>query len=289
MTAAIATSNSRAACVSRRWRIAVTFAVAVAGLLGPARTVAQPLDEFSMRVGGFVTHLDTTIRADDPSGRRGTEVDFERELGLDDRDVIEFIGMAWRPWRRHEFGLNYFHETLSGGRRLERELVFRGELFEVNAAVYSALTLESFEFHYTYWAYMSERLALGLRLGHLDYRIATRIEVLASDSDDPLQPRLRVTTSNTIPAPSIGIDLNVALAEKWRFNASVGWLEADLDRVSPLITTARAGLEYLAWERVGVWADFALNRVRADYRGDTLGGKIEIREGGLRLGVTYRL
>lgn len=268
---------------------ALPVAVVLSGLALAPEAAATPLDDFAIRVGGLATHFDATIRADDPRGRRGSEIDFDRELGLEDRDVIEFLSMAWRPRERHELGVSYFHQTLAGGRTLERDLEFRGELFEFDAAVYSALTHQSIEFHYTYWAHLDERFALGVRFGHMDYRIATRIEVMSSDSGDPLESRLRVTTRSTVPVPSIGIDFRMRLAENWRLNASAGWLEANFRYVSPRITTARVGFEYFPWEKIGFWSDIAFNRVRASYQREWRSGMIEIREGGLRLGVTYRL
>lgn len=249
---------------------------------------AEPLDEFSIRVGGYATHFDTRIRIDDPRGRRGSDIDFDSELGLEDQDLIEFVSTAWRPWRKHEFGLNYFHQTLAGGRQLQRELHYDDETFEVDAFAYTALTLESFEFHYTYWAVLREGWAVGLRFGHLDYRMATRIEVAERESGE----HLLVRSSVSIPAPNFGLDMRAELAEKWRFNASLGWLEADVGKFSPIITTLRFGVEYLAWEQVGLWADLGINRIASSVERldeDDISGQIAIEEGGVRLGVTYRL
>lgn len=249
-----------------------------------APIAAEPLDEFSMRVGGYATHFDTRIRVDDPRGRRGSDIDFDRELGLEDQDLIEIVSLAWRPWRKHEIGLGYFHQTLAGGRRLQRELRFGDETFELDAFAFTALTLESFEFHYTYWAVLRERWGVGLRFGHLDYRMATRIEVGERSSGE----RLLVRTNTSIPAPNFGFDLRAELAEKWRFSASLGWLEADVGRFSPIITTVRLGVEYAAWENVGLWADFGINQIASSFNDDDFSGRIEIEEGGVRLGVTYR-
>lgn len=260
------------------------FAAPVMVLVFTPPIEAKPLDEFSVRVGGYATHFDTRIRVDDPRGRRGSEIDFDRELGLEDQDLIEFVATAWRPWRKHEFGLNYFHQTLAGGRQLQRELHYGDETFAVDALAYTALTLESFEFHYTYWAVLRENWGVGLRFGHLDYRMATRIEIAERESDE----RLLVRTSASIPAPNFGFDLRAELAEKWRFTASLGWLEADVGKFSPIITTLRFGVEYLAWEQVGLWADFGINRIASSVDGRDLSGRVEIEEGGVRLGVTYR-
>ena len=259
-------------------------------LLLPLSLPAAPLDTFSIRVGGFLSQVNTEIRADDPlTGRQGSLIDFDQELGLEDRELIEFVGLAWRPWQRHEFGVSHFHERLEGGRRLGRDLEFAGHVFEFNADVYSKLVMESFEFHYTWWATVHEDWAAGIRFGYLDYRIATQVILLVSETGSSEVAGLRARTAYSFPAPSIGFDLRIQPAERWRVNASVGWLEADLERISPQILTARIGLEYLPWENIGLWVDAGLNHLDADIDREHVGGSVLIEEGGLRLGMTYRL
>lgn len=248
-----------------------------------------PLDDFEVRVGGFVTHLDSIIRLDDPRGRRGSDIDFDDELGLQDRDVIEIVSFDWRPWRRHEFGIEWFHESLSGTRMLQHEIDYGGEHFGLDTRVFSALILESTGYHYTYWPALHDDWALGMRFGFLDYRLSTRIEALFSESGDDGVIGVRVRTYDTLPVPSFGLDFRYRLSEHWRMNASLGWFKAKLNRVSPVVANAHVGIEFLAWENVGLWADLGLNDLDAEYRSELINGRFRLEEGGLRVGVSYRL
>ncbi|HEX6927930.1 MAG TPA: hypothetical protein VF267_01675 [Gammaproteobacteria bacterium] len=272
--------------ITHAYRCAAAALLACAGF---NTAHAETFDRVAIRVGGFVTRFDTVIRADEESGERGSEIDFNEELGLQEHDIIEFVGFEWRPWDRHEFGLNYFEETLAGTRQLRRDIVFRDVDFAVNATVHTRFDVDAFEFHYTWWPLMRERWALGVRFGYMDYRVLAEMNLLLGEQGETPDVRVSARVVEYIPAPSFGIDVRVTPAPDWRITANAGWFEASFKTVSPDIITMRVGTEYLAWENVGLWADFGVNRMHADVHSSSFDGALKIQEGGLRLGVTWRM
>lgn len=273
--------------VRNRHASTLQLAVLFAATLMPATATATaaPLDTFVIRVGGFATRFDTTIRrAEDP----GDRLDFNDDLGLEDQKLIESIAVAWRPWRHHEFGVEYFDEELSGTRRLDRELELEEETFPLATTVSSTFGLEALEFHYTWWAAVHERWAVGLRVGYVDYSMRLRIRMLLGEQGEPPEVRVQATWDDHVPAPTIGVDFRMVPAERWRIGGNLGWFEAEFESVSPLIATARLGVEFFPWERVGVWADYGMSRLDARIHSSRFDGAVEIYEGGLRVGVTWR-
>ena len=284
-------NNSRKTRRSRRTAIRASWFAAIVALLLPAEAIAavELLDQFAIRVGGFATRFDTEIRRDDPDGGRGTDIDFDKELGLEDRQVIEFIGADWRPWKRHEFGLNFFREEYRGTRRLNRDIVFGEETFALDSTVRSELALQAFEFHYTYWPIARETWALGFRVGYMDFRLHTAIELLLGIDGEAPSMVAETEVTEYIPAPSFGVDLRAMATPRWRVSAHVGWFEAKFKNISPVVATARIGLEYLPWENLGLWADYGLHYLDADVHTSRFDGALRIYQGGLRLGVTWRI
>ena len=92
-------------------RTALPLTASLAGLIAALASVEcraiEPLDTFSARIGGYVTDFDTQVRADGET-RSGTNVDLQRDLGLDNRSTVAFLGVTWRPFDNHEFGLSYY-------------------------------------------------------------------------------------------------------------------------------------------------------------------------------------
>ena len=82
--------------------------LALLAVVAPQRARAvEPLDTASFRIGGYITSWDTEVRADGQTAR-GTDVDLEKDFGIDDSSTIGYVGFTWRPWEAHEFGLTYY-------------------------------------------------------------------------------------------------------------------------------------------------------------------------------------
>lgn len=246
------------------------------------------LDDFSVRVGGMMTRFDTTLWSIDSDGERDV-IDFDRELGLKDERLIEAGAVSWRTDENHEFGIDYFNESLTGTRKLDRDIEFQDEVFPLATTVRSNFTLEAFEFHYTYWPVLDDRSAIGLRVGYVDYRIRTHLRLLLGEQGEPPDVRVEAVLSDDIPAPTVGVDFRFAPFDRWRFGAHVGWFEAKFKNISPLIITVRAGAEWSLTQNLGVWTDYSMSRLDADVHSSSFTGGFEIYEGGWRVGMSWRM
>jgi hypothetical protein len=255
---------------------------------GAEIAAADVLDDFSFRVGGMMTRFDTTLWSIGSDGEADM-FDFDRELGLKDEKLIEIGAVSWRTARRHEFGIDYFNESLSGTRKLDRDIEFQDEVFPLATTVRSNFTLEAFEFHYTYWPVLDEYSAVGLRIGFVDYRIRTHLRMLLGEQGEPPEVSVEAILADDIPAPTVGVDFRFAPAERWRIGAHLGWFEAEFKTVSPVIITIRAGVEYFLSEDFGVWSDYSLSRLDGDVHSSSFRGGVEIYEGGLRVGMSWRM
>src|SRR5690349_17780706 len=111
------------------------LSLAAIALLAPTQARAvEPLDTASFRIGGYITSWDTKVRADGDT-RRGTEVDLDRDIGLDDSATIGYVGLTWRPWESHEFGLTYYQDDADATRTIARDITFRDTTYTANSTV----------------------------------------------------------------------------------------------------------------------------------------------------------
>lgn len=256
----------------------------------PEPVSIAPLDSISLRAGGFVTQFDLDIHRDEGDIVGGSSsIDLDRELDLAEHTLIESVGLHWLPWTQHEFGLAYFNQRLSGTRRLEQEIDLDDVTFPIATTVYSTFSLESFEFHYTWWLIVDDEWALGPRFGYVDYRMRNRIQMLLGERGEPPEVRIAATWEDHVPTPTFGLDFRYVPAPSWRVSANAGWFEASFDNVSPVVASARAGLEYFFGDNLGLWVDYGLTHLDVDVHSGRFDGDVEIYEGGLRLGLVWRL
>src|SRR5687768_6622652 len=92
------------------------------------------------------TSFDTSVRIDPGTlDEEGTRIGFEQDLGLDDSDTVEHFSLRWRPFQRHELSVSWLSAPRTGFATIRREIVFRDEIYPINADVTTAFDFESLD------------------------------------------------------------------------------------------------------------------------------------------------
>jgi hypothetical protein len=144
--------------------IATWLAAAALSLVPLESRAVEPLDVFSARIGGYITQFDTQVRADGET-TRGTEIDLDRDLDLSQNGAIAYVGLTWRPWERHEFGLGYYQNDSSATRQIQRDITFNGNTYPTQTTLRAESGIDTYEAYYVWWAGANENWALGPPLG----------------------------------------------------------------------------------------------------------------------------
>lgn len=266
--------------------IASLLTVATLALPVPALAV-EPLDTFSARIGGYITDFSTEVRADGETGR-GTLIDLERDLGLDESNTIGFIGLNWRPWEHHEFGFSYYKDDADARRVLQRDIEFDGTVYETSTTVRTEVNIDAYEAYYVWWAASREDWALGPRVGLIWYSLEMSLAVELDANGNQVGGAISREVDADLPAPTIGGAGRWTPAEDWRVSAELGYFSADINDVDADVTFGRVGVEWFPWERTGFSLDYTASKIEADVNKNSFRGNLDFTDSGLRLGVVYR-
>lgn len=268
-------------------RILLVGSILTGLLAAPGAWAVEPLDTFSVRLGGYVTEFDTDVRADGET-ESGTRVDLHRDLGLENNDAIAYVAASWRPWEHHEFGLAYYRDDADATRVLAREFVFDGTTYAAQATVRSEFDMDAYELYYTWWAASHEDWALGPRLGLIWYRLELGISVEVDANGEDVGGSIDDRVEADLPAPAIGAAWRWTPGEDWRVSADVGYFAAEVNDIDADIAYGRVGLEWFPWQRTGFSLDYTISRIEADADKSRFNGKLDFVDSGIRLGVVYR-
>lgn len=252
----------------------------------PIASAVEPLDTFSARLGGYVSSIDTQIRADGIV--TGTDIELDRDLNLDQDDSIAVVGLTWRPFEHHEFSFSYHKDDASASRQLQRDIIFDDTVYPASATVRSEFGVDAYEASYVWWAASHENWALGPRLGLVWYKINFRIDLERDVAGNPPIASFGNEVNVDLPEPTIGGSWRWTPAEQWRISADVGYFSANVDNVDADVLFGRAGVEWYPWENFGFWLDYKISDVDGDIEKEDLNGSIGFRDSGVRLGVAYR-
>jgi hypothetical protein len=223
---------------------------------------------FSVTGGGYAGQFETTLRLDE-EGFEGTEVTLERDLGLDDAVTLQRYSAQWRPFNRHELAASYFSSRRSGFAVIDREIVFRGTTYPVQATVTSGFDATLAEATYTYWAHKSERSGFGITLGAAAISLDAAIDARAPGGTVTIAQSARTD----VPVALGGAQVRYAFTDRLHAEArAVALPRVTIDVYSGRALNAAARLEY-RFGHVGIGAAYNYFRIdgsvtELDFSGD---------------------
>ncbi len=171
----------------------VLGAVLGAGLMaGPAFAQSSSTwnglpDRFQVDAGYFGIKSDTTLRFNG-GANGGDEINFEKDLGLDQSSTTFWVDGTWRVGRRHTLKLGF--TRLSRDRQsyqLQRDVDWGGLVFGTTLDVKPSTSSNIFSGYYRFAIFRNDRFEIGpaLGLGHLS-----------------ISAEIRATATITIPGGS---------------------------------------------------------------------------------------
>lgn len=184
----------------------------------------------------------------------GQKVDVERDLNLDDSEDI--TGEIAVQLGKARLSFNYLPVEFSGTGTLTVAGTFNGQPFSVNDTVRSELSIDIYDFGFTYYLInlddMPTRFQLGLELA---VKVADA-EVTFND----LTQGFTETESVTAPIPTIGARMRFALADFIGVTGRIGYLEYDNNS----FLDAEAQVEISPVPLVGIYAGYRYFDLQVD-------------------------
>lgn len=270
-------------------RIAVAAAGLAASLLFAASVFAlEPTDRLTIAVGGYANSLGLEGRFDGSADLTGTRFDFSENFALDDRRELALLAIEWSPSERHQLHLVAFEDSRSRSTVIEENLQFQDVTFPLAAEINGRFDVRALDLGYTWWAYRSERLALGAGLGVLDYRARLRLEgILRRGGEDAPLAEGAAEVTDRLRAPVLSLGARWVVTDRVRLRADASALRIGWDGIDGEIYALRLAAEYYPWEHVGFSLGWGITELRAEAQQEDLRGKLTLEFEGLQ--ATARL
>ena len=229
---------------------------AVAGLmLWASGAAAQPVDDdrFSISLGLFITDRKTQTRLDGILGR-GTDVNLERDLGLDGSQRVFRVDGYYRFSERHRIDVSIFDLSRDSARQISRDIQWGDRLFTIDTAVATNSDLTIYKAAYTYSFLRKDKGYLGATGG-----------LYIADATTSLAERTLGSAEVgdvTAPLPVIGLRGEYEFADRWTFRASGEFFFVDTGDVKGSLVDLYLGVDYQVLDYMAI--GLGLNTVTLD-------------------------
>jgi hypothetical protein len=255
----------------------------IALLLLPIAALADGGDQsnkYFMMVGGFWPDVNTTARIDGNEGRIGTKLDFESDLGLQDREALFTIGAGMRIGERHYLDLLYFDLSREATHALERTISVGDETFTAHATVKNRFDTEVFRFSYGYAFISTEKQLLLGQVGAHYTRISAGVR-LANDR------QVSADADSNIPLPVLGIVYNYRITPSLSVNLRGQIFRLDIEGIDGSLDNLSASLSYGFTPQFSVFGGYNYYSMDVDARTDHWNGSFDFGYHGPWLGLNY--
>ena len=246
-------------------------------------------------LSGYRPRLDTKLTAAagfDADNAIFGEINFEDQLGLDKRETTMLVGLDWRVSKRNSLVFNYYR--LDRAAIGEPSVTFRirvdGEDFVFGPGpgligeARTNLDIKVYEVAYNYALLFDEKKRWTLGIG-LSWQDIFLIIGTADDFADATDVDVEA------PLPTLNTAFSYAINDKWLLDLSLGWLDLKLDsdtdddQFEGKIFRWDAGVRWQTWQNAGFSLGWTQFDVRAQVLEENLGGRIDYKYRGPRLGV----
>jgi hypothetical protein len=122
-------------------------------------------ERFRLDLGGFFQSFDTTLRLDSTALGRGTEINFEDDLGQDSNKTSFRANGYWRFGRHGRFDFGVLTYSRSATHTINRDIEFGDHVYHAGATVDSQMRTTQVEAYYAYSFVNTGEAELGAKLG----------------------------------------------------------------------------------------------------------------------------
>jgi hypothetical protein len=241
-----------------------TVAVVVVGLslaaVVSAQDIEDPLfDRFNFKLEASAVGMKTAIRLDSATLGKGTTLNFEDDLGLDDRRVIPSLSFEWQISRKHRLAARWQDLQRGSNTQVLEEIEWGDEVIPIESNISLDFQVEQVLLDYTYYPWVNERWAGGFGFGLRWMDLLTALKVEEIELEDQLDV--------AAPLPYFNFEYRRMLSDRWRLKGGLGWFFLDLGDIAGGQWIGRLAVEYITDRRWGFGIAVNASAINVDWEG----------------------
>jgi hypothetical protein len=233
-----------------------------------------------LAISAFPPELDGSLRVD-PDVGRGTPLKLDRDLHLDEDNVVPRLDLTWRLTPHHRLDLNYFQLDSSGTRAFSEQVTFGNTTFDANASLHAELKYKLGQLVYG-WSFINDgRKELGVSIGAQLIGVDAELRGEAGGQQ-------RVQDADTlVGAPLLGLYGAFAFTPDLVLAAQVQWLDVSWSDYDIILRQASVEADWRFSKWAGLNAGYAFYNYDISTDSGDFRGRAELDLRGPRLGLSF--
>jgi hypothetical protein len=237
-------------------------------------------DRFQIDTGYFRLNADTVLRFD--GGPGVGDIDFERDLALDEKADTFWLDATWRLGRRHQLKLSFTRLSRDrDGHSLQRDFVWGGQTFNAGLSANATADIDVLGGYYRFAIYRNDRFEIGPTVGIGYLWLTAGIEATGTftpPGGSPITRSLDESATKGSITGAVGGYATAWPAKRLVLRSDFLYIKVNPENAEASVTDWRVGANFYFLRNVGVGAQYKYNEYRydRDIASSELGGKVEL-------------
>jgi hypothetical protein len=229
--------------------------------------------EFFVDVGVFYPDRKVTLRADGLVSGPSDSIEFTSEFGLKKSDETFALNFGWRFGEKWELGGQYFKSGGDRGKVLDEDVEWNDIIFEQGTGIAAGQNFSLIRIFFARrFESSSDQHEFGVGAGFHWLEISGYIEGDLIIGGGGTEFR-RESVEAKAPLPNLGVWYMYSISPKLALKARFDWLDVSFDIYDGTLVNASAGLNYQAFEHVGIGVNYNIFDLdvginKSDWRGN---------------------
>jgi hypothetical protein len=225
------------------------------------------VERFKLSAGGFYVINKTNIQVG-TNNMAGTDIDFEKDLGMN-KEVGTFLAdFQWRISRRSRITLNYYDINRSSNHTLTKDISFEGDTYPINASVHSFFNTDIYQVSYGYAILSKPTYEAGLFIG--THIVGAKAGISSNGVNTGI---VNNNFGFTAPLPDIGLWGGWAISNRLALNLDVSYFALTANNNSGRLLAFNMTFTYKLIKQLDLslgysGLDFKVNTTKKDVTGD---------------------
>jgi hypothetical protein len=212
-----------------------------------------------LELNAWLSEISGSIQWGD-EGAPGSEIDFREDLDFMDQTVNPYIRLDIGISDQWNVILSFWHNRFDAETELPRTISFAGRDFPAGEEVKSEFSMNAYDLMLGYTFIDGEQIDMALLFGAGVYSTNMRIEDLATQTE--------TEKDSIIPAPQVGLALDIALTDTFGFRCQIMGIAMDAHDVSGQAFDAEAAITWTIYDGLYVTGGYKLFRADAEFYTD---------------------
>lgn len=250
---------------------AIGAALVASGLPGIAHAERSD-DDAWIQAGVYWPRFDSRTRFSVVGGN-GTEIDYERDLNLDDRKLVADVTAGVRLGKRFRVEAEYFSLKRRGTTTLNKDIEWEDAIYPANVAIRAGFDTRLIRAAVGYSFVRNEKAEVGARIGAHITTVDAFIEGSAS-VNGVVQSGRADGDKTTLPMPNVGLYLNHDLGQTFSLHGGADFFDIKLGKRKGGLANLSAGVSARLSDTVGVGLRYRYVKYTLRKRADTYVGRV---------------